>query len=260
MLANLTLMYSKNAKVNLIENKELREIDEITSLFIDDDDLKNCDIFKEKVESFYRRYSNYSRKIANEEAKKGYLVINFINDELENMMSPIYNLNKDKLDIKYLANKIERILKEKQDKELILKIYNEEDFLKTDYNYAINNIGYCLRIINTYGVSKDTIKQYNKLVRIIKDTILIDYNAKKDEVPSVSYFHARKIYDTINKNSFIKPTNIRINKSNNTPLLEKNYRIEPNPPHKNKKTYHSIGDFYLDYLYEDREEKRWIKK
>ncbi len=261
MLANLTLMYSKNAKVNLIKEKELIEIDNVTSSFLNEDDLKSSENFKEKVEAFYRRYYNYSKKIESKEEKKGYLVITFTDDKAENIISPIYSKDKNKLNIIYLVNKIDRVLKEKKDKELILKIYREEDFLKTDYNYAANNIGHCLQLINTYGVSKTTIKQYNKLIKIIKDTILINYAAKKDEFPTSSYFHARKIDDIISKKGYgyIKPVDIRI-KTNSTLLSQKNYKIEKEPSSKRKESHNSIGDYYLDYLYEDREEKRWRKK
>ncbi len=260
MLANLTIMYSKNAKVHLIKDKELKEIDKITSTFLDEDTLRNSNIFKEKIEAFYRRYSNYSRKIENEEAKRGYIVINYINEnKIEKTLNPIYSPDKDKLNIVYLTNKIERVLKQKKEKELILKIYREQSFLKTDYNYAVNNIGYCLQLINTYGVSKTTIKQYNKLIKIIKDTILINYDPSKNITPSISYFHAREIDDIINTNSSIKPANISI-KDSSINLLEKGYKLKKDSLPRKDNNYHGAGDYYLDYFEEDREAKRWSKK
>ena len=261
MLANLTLMYSKNIKINLIENKKLSEIDDITANYIDEEDLKKSSDFKEQVDTFYRRYSTYCNKIKNPEDKKGCLIITF-NDENGNMQTikPIYNSDKDKLDIIYLTNKIERKLKEKKDKELILKIYKEESFLKTEYNYRANNIGYCIQLIDIYGVSATTNKQYNKLVKVIKDTILMGYNKETKETKPMPYFHARKIDDIINKVWFMKPANIIV-RQENISSLKNGYKTNrtATPTKKEKENYHGAGDYYLDY-FTDREEKRWTKK
>ena len=81
MSVSLTLLYSKNVKTDLIKDMELKEIDEITSKYKDEEHLREDPELKEKIQEFYRRNSRYCAKIKNPQDRLGNIEITYHSEE-----------------------------------------------------------------------------------------------------------------------------------------------------------------------------------
>jgi len=260
MQANLTLFYSSKVYLNLLENIPLEDIDKITTMYENEEEIITSPDFKDKVEKFYIYTTNYRRAIKNPQAKRPKLVITYYDAyDHFNTLRVLYQKESIKLNPKKVVNAIKRALKEANNSQIVLSILNEHpSIFESQHNIIYNKLFQIKRILkNTISPPENLMSQYNKLLKIITEDLLRGYEKNTNTVTPTSYYHIRLVdeFIEIKKNlSTIPKNNINISKPNITTLTsnitlqkplspkEKVKKIDSSP----KKSFCSISDYYLE--------------
>lgn len=233
MLADLNLSFARDKYICLMKQMALEDIDKETSKYIDFDDLYHNGPFTSSINTFYNRYQAYIRKIPDKTARKGHLDIQVKDNDKQLLLKVLYLSFKNKTNYKSLLNVIKNSLRKSGDATLILDLYRRYDyFLGSDYNYT-KGLRQLLEIIRTYGICESTEREYNKLIKILSDTVLL----KEDK-----YYYVRILYDFIRKDL----DNIEKSSFSNVSFIkedsEKRVKVKTRT---RREDYHGMGDCFL---------------
>lgn len=271
MKANLTLFYSKNVYLNLIENLEIEDLDKITSKYCSQQELRDDPQFCNRITTFYTNYRNYRNKITNQNDKNGHLVLTYYDQNNDfRKLRVLYKKDKVKLDPQKTVNAIVRCLKNINNNDIILSLFREYSFiLETEFNYHhyhLISLKKQLSLIGSKNETQSSLSKYNKLVKIVHDELIKGYDKTTKSTTPSSYYHIRLIdeylerdkglYTTTKKNNIeIVKENIDVIKSSKLNKVDKSYsKKRIIAENNNKNNYHGMGDYFLDL--EDEERRR----
>lgn len=269
MKANLTLFYSTSVYLNLLVDKDIREIDELTTLYLDQRDFRDKADFKNKIDRFYINYAKYRNSIKNPKDKEGKLCITYYDQNNDfRKLRVLYQEDKVKKEPLRVVNGIVRELKDAKDNQLILELFSEYDFI---FGTEYNNHFYKMRQIKrelSYGTTpnQSNIAKYNKLVKIVHDELIKGYDKDTKETTPSSYYHIRLVDEFLEKKMNLKTTkkiNIQLIEEN-LPKINNSILVKETKPKLKKvveernlfrtKNFHGMGDLALDL-----EEDSWRK-
>ena len=191
---DLVIALSNKVYLKLVEDKDLKTLDEITSLYKDEENLMNSEEYREKIEDFYKRYKNYIYKMDTNKKNPGTVKIYTYDSNLYGI-NVLYKKNKNKMNTKRLIDAIIKSFKDYIDIELLLNLSNKCGFfLDSDYNYRIKGLGRTKKsLYDASSINDSTMKSYNRLLNIIKSELLKGYNKETKEVSEKTYIYARYI-------------------------------------------------------------------
>ena len=191
---DLVIALSSNIYLKLVEDKDLKTLDEITTKYKSEDDLINSKEYHKKIENFYSDYRYYINKMDKREKNPGKVMIYTNNRDIYNI-NVLYKKNKNKMNTKRLIDAIIKSFKEYIDVDLLLKVAkNCNFFLDSKYNYRIKGLGKIKSILyNSNSIDEYITKNYNKLISIIKVELLKGYNKETKEVSEKTYNYTRFI-------------------------------------------------------------------
>lgn len=250
MNTNLTLFYSSRVYLNLIENIPLEEIDELTIEYKNQEEILGSELFADQINAFYVYTSNYRRKIKNPEARKGKICITYFdhNNKLQ-ILRVIYNKDKIKHSPKKMVNSINQELKEANNNQIVLALFNHFNFIfETEYNRIYHKL-YRLKKDLSYTVipTKQQKTSYNRLLKIIKEELNKGYNPSTDKTTSLSYYHIRLVDEFLEETQNIKtiPKNNSARKDSQIPISSEINIPKTDSPKslvKSNKSLYSSGD------------------
>lgn len=210
MKVNLTLFYSKKVHLDLIKQQELEELDKLTTKYKSEEELRNDEEFKTKIEKFNIEHQNYRNYIENKEEASGRLCLTYYDQNGDyRKLRILYKKDSVKLSPIKVVNAIQRRLKQRKDNQLILALFREYDFIfGTEYNYRRYHLG---RIKNILSFSdtptgEDHLAKYNTLVKIVKNELIKGYDKNLKTTTSSSYYHIRLIDEFLEEKRKIMTT------------------------------------------------------
>lgn len=259
MKANLTLFYSSKVYLNILENMSIEDIDKITTMYIDQEEILVSSNFKEQVERFYTYTANYRKSIKNPADKNAKLIITYYDyNGYFHKLRVLYQKDMVKLDSKKVVNAIRRVLKEANDSQIVLSILDSYPFIfESQHNIIYHKLFKLKKALkNTTTPKESQLPIFNKLIKIINDNLMEDYDEETKTTSEVSYYHIRLIDEFLEVKKKLKtiPRNkidIDVNKistlSNDIILEDK-----PSKQKMKKKTktsedkYYTLSDYYME--------------
>lgn len=220
-----------------IINKEftsLREIDEITEQFKNEEEFRNSPEIKQVINSIKRAHDYYFNKIEDPVKKNGKIGIVDMSKQDSPYISPLYIQNNSLQSPKKLIKLITSTLEEENSGKYIANFINKfNDKFNTEYTRVSGIYKYKkqLEYVNE-PKSKSDIYAFKTLLEIIKLTLKHGLDKEKDEIDEEKYFELRRIYDFIKDKTLLK--NLSIKK------LIKNKKMKTNKEESKKIVEESI--------------------
>lgn len=241
------------------EFTSLREIDEITEQFKNEEEFRNDPEIKKTIDTIKRTYDFYFRKIDDPTKKNGKIGIVDIEKIEKPYISPLYIENNSLESPKKLIKLILDTLKEENSGKYIVNFLDEfRERFNTEFATisGISSFKGQLEYVNE-PKTKSQIYAYKRLLEIIKVTIKNGWKKETDELDENRYFKLRKMYDSIKDKTYLK--NLCIKKLIRNKKMKANKKkskeiIETSKPVKAKTRQELEEDDYkrlMDKAYKD---------
>lgn len=185
----LCLFYSSFKYEPLLEHTftSFHDIDNYTSQFYDEEELRNSNIDKisTKINFYINDNYHYISAIPSEENRLGKIVI--LNMDSMEYIKPLYQNTQKNASPKKLINDISKKLKDSNSINLLNSfLHHFNKTFNTQYNFIHHKLRFHINNLNYLNaqipITEQQQQSYNKILSIIKETIKMGYNKDEDSI------------------------------------------------------------------------------